>query len=79
MAIQKVNVAVSSDYLSRFSDVVERCRVAGLEVEQVLPMIGVITGTVDAQKLAQIQKVEGVNAVEEQTEYQLPPPESDLQ
>lgn len=79
MAKVSLSVAVKDDYLDRFSDVAEDCRKAGLKVEEELEQIGVITGTIDAAKADALKKVRGVAHVEESHDYQLPPPESEIQ
>lgn len=53
---------------------------AGLRLGAVLPETGVITGSVeDADAIASLEAVEGVAAVEQAQEFQLPPPDSDVQ
>ncbi len=79
MAVEKVNVSVADDYLDQFDEVVRRLEKAGLKVEQELEAIGVVCGSIDSAKLADFDKVEGIAAVEEQRDYQLAPPESDVQ
>jgi hypothetical protein len=75
----KVSIVVAEDYESRFPEVLEAAQLAGLEVEEQLPTIGVITGTIDESKRSMLERVQGVAAVESPRTYQLPPPESDIQ
>lgn len=79
MATAKVQVAIANDYLDRIDEVVRRCKQAGLKVEQQLEFIGVITGSIGVERLAALQKVEGVSSVEQTRAYDIPPPESDIQ
>jgi hypothetical protein len=79
MAIEKVTVAVADDYQDRFSEVVERSKKAGLDVDQQLQTVGVVTGSIDADKVKDLEQVEGVAAVESARRIQLPPPDSDVQ
>jgi hypothetical protein len=79
MASEKVNVVVADDYLDRFSEVVKRAKEAGLQVEQPLETIGVVSGSIDPAKLAALKRVEGVTAVEPSRDFQLAPPESEIQ
>jgi hypothetical protein len=52
---------------------------AGMQIGQVLPEIGVITGAaVTSVKLA-ISALPGVAAVRYEQSFQLPPPDSDIQ
>jgi hypothetical protein len=75
----KVNIVVADDYENRFPEVVEAAQQAGLDVEEQLPTIGLITGTIDESKRSMLERVQGVAAVEAPRTYQLPPPESDIQ
>jgi hypothetical protein len=79
MAIAHVNVSVADDYLDRFAMVVQRCQKAGLKVEQQLAQIGVMSGAIDSEKLADLERVEGVAAVEQSRTYQIAPPDSKIQ
>ena len=74
-----VNVVVADDYQDRFSEVVDAARQAGLDVEEQLTTIGLITGAIDESKRSALERVHGIAAVEERRTYQLPPPESDVQ
>ena len=79
MPMEQVTVSVADDYYERFSEVVERSERAGLEVEEQLTSAGVVTGTIDSAKRADLERVEGVAAVEVSRAFQLPPPDSDVQ
>ncbi|MEY2516813.1 MAG: hypothetical protein QOJ89_4171 [bacterium] len=74
-----VTVTVAESQLAQIEDVAERLRAAGMHVEQVLPAIGVITGTVPAAQLTALAEVEGVASIEEQTKFELPPPDAEVQ
>ena len=53
---------------------------AGLRLGAVLPETGVITGSVeDEAAIEPLGEVEGVEAIELAEEFQLPPPDSDVQ
>ena len=75
----KVSVVVADDYRDRVSEVVEAARQAGLDVEEQLATIGLITGAIDESKRPLLERVRGVSAVEVRRTFQLPPPESDVQ
>ncbi len=51
----------------------------GVKVEQIMDTVGVITASCDAQIASTLPQIEGVAAVEEEQEYQLPPPDSEIQ
>ena len=67
------------DAAQPFDVVVERLRAAGLEVTQTLPVVGTIVGLAQTSALDRLAGVDGASAVERSAEYQLPPPESEVQ
>jgi hypothetical protein len=71
-------IVVSVD-LERVPDVVKRLREAGMEVTQALPTTGVVTGSAPASQIADLERVEGVTAVEPSRRFDLPPPDSPVQ
>lgn len=72
-------VSVDEDHLADVGAVAERLQRAGLTVDETLADIGVITGSVDPARTAELEAVEGVAHVERSREFQLPPPDSDVQ
>lgn len=64
----KLSVLVEDASRGRYPEVVEKCRRAGLVVEQELASIGVITGCMEESLVAALRRVEGVSAVEPQRE-----------
>jgi hypothetical protein len=70
-----VAVTVDDAHLDGIDDLSERLRAAGMEVEQVLGPIGVITGSAPPgwESLADL---DGVAAVEPQRTMRLPPPDT---
>ena len=50
-----------------------------MKVDSVLEEVGVVSGSIEASKLADLRGVDGVQQVEELKEVHLPPPESDIQ
>ena len=79
MAIENVTISVADDHLSRFPEVVQRVQQAGVKVEQQLGNIGVVIGSIDSEKLADLNEVEGVAAVEPSRDIHIAPPDNDLQ
>ena len=75
----EVTVAVDDDHVGDLDAVASRLREAGLSVENVLAEIGMITGRTDEAHAAGLQDVEGVAHVERSREYQLAPPDSEVQ
>ena len=79
MPIENVNVAVADDCMDRFPEVVKAVKKAGLKVEQELELLGMMSGSIDSAKLEKLSKVPGVATVEHAHEFQLPPPDSEVQ
>ena len=79
MASEYVNVAVADDHLDRFAEVVRRMERAGLKVDQQLEQVGVVSGSIDPAKLAELDRVDGVATVERSREIRIAPPDSDIQ
>ena len=73
-----INVTVHQEYLSAIADVADALRARGMQVEQVLEM-GFITGSAPDDSLGDLKKVSGVQSVDEELGYQLPPPDDDIQ
>jgi hypothetical protein len=74
-----VLVSVAEDHLDRLGEVVEHLQAAGLRVAETMEHLGVVAGTIAARRMAGLRGVEGVDAVEPNRPYQLPPPASDVQ
>ncbi len=79
MSGQKVSVAVANDHLDKFQEVARKAREAGLEVDEEMPDLGLLTGTVAPEKLGALQRIKGIRAVETQRTIRVPPPNSDVQ
>lgn len=73
-----VSVTVDRQHLSAIGDVADALRARGMRVEQVLEM-GFITGSVSSDSLPALHAVSGVESVDAELDYRLPPPEEDLQ
>jgi hypothetical protein len=74
-----VTIAIADDHLKQLSEVVSRLRAAGLEVQQVMAEIGVVTGTCDSSQVAGLSNVAGVESVEGDRTIRLAPPDSPIQ
>ena len=74
-----VTVTVADSHASDIDEVAGRLRDAGMQVDQVLGTLGVITGSIDATRIAALEQLDGVAAVEEQTGFQIAPPDADVQ
>lgn len=74
-----VSIAVDDAYADQILTVVERLQAMGMEVEQTLPNIGVISGSIDADRVNRLYQVAGVQHIESAQNYQLPSPDADVQ
>jgi len=75
----RITVTVEADLLAHIDELVDRLRAAGMRVDQVLQPVGVITGSIPGPNRAMIEALPGVAAVEDQTAFQLPHPDADIQ
>lgn len=75
----QVMISVDDEHMPEIGKVAERCRKAGLQVDEALEEVGIITGSIPEKELASLSGVKGVASVERGQQYQLPPPDSDIQ
>jgi hypothetical protein len=76
---EKVTISVADDAIDRIDEVVAALESGGLQVDQVLRPLGVITGSADTRHVEALGGVAGVASVEPQRTFRLPPPDSDVQ
>jgi hypothetical protein len=74
-----VTVTVADSHREDIDAVARALELAGMQVEQILPVLGIITGSVAEEQIAALEAVEGVAAIERQTNFQLPPPDAEVQ
>jgi len=79
MSKTKISVLVDDENLHRLNDVVKQVKGVGMDVDRVLESSGVVTGSVDANKLKMLKKVKGISSIEEEREFQIAPPTSEVQ
>jgi hypothetical protein len=72
-------ISVDDEHLGRFSEVVKNVEDVGMAVDQQMEEIGVVTGSIEPEKVAPLSNVEGVSYVERSREFQIAPPDSDVQ
>lgn len=75
----KVTISLDDAHLEQIEPVTAQLKEAGLEVEQTLATLGIVTGTVEADKLSSLSEVTGVESVEIDQTIQLAPPDSAVQ
>jgi hypothetical protein len=75
----RVIVTVADLALPKVRQLARDLRQAGMVVDQVLTATGIITGSVDPASLAKLRALPGVDKVEPDSDFQLPPPDSEVQ
>jgi hypothetical protein len=75
----KISISVDDAHLSEMEKISQNLRSSGVNVEQTLPSIGIINGSIDPDLVNSLYQIEGVQQVEQQGTYQLAPPSSDIQ
>ncbi|GGS55871.1 MULTISPECIES: ketohydroxyglutarate aldolase [Actinokineospora] len=77
--VERVLVVLADSGLARLPEVVAGLEAAGLRVDEVLDSVGVISGAVAVDAVSALAEVDGVEAIEPITTFQLPEPGSDVQ
>ena len=77
----RVNITLSipDEHLPNYRELVKQLKQAGLQVDQEMEALGIVTGSVDAEKIDHLKRIKGIGNIEQSREYQLPPPDSDVQ
>ncbi len=75
----EVLVSVEDGHLERLSAVAEALRSAGMEVDEVMDDLGVVSGSIEPAKIERLAAVTGVASVERSREVRIPPPDSPVQ
>lgn len=79
MSNVNLSIAIDENHIDQILEVSQNLQSAGMNVEQLLDKLGIITGSCDSEKVESLSRVEGVSHVELSREYKLAPPESDVQ
>lgn len=64
MKTVNISVSVNDEYVDKILEVSTNLQAAGMNVENIMPILGVITGSVESTQIDALSQVEGVNAVE---------------
>jgi phosphotransferase system IIB component len=75
----KISVSIHDENLSEIETISQNLQSHGVNVEQTLLSIGIITGSIEPHLVDSLSKIQGVKQVEMQQSYQLAPPNSDIQ
>jgi len=73
----KVSVTVDDDHLDTIDEVAEGLRERGMQVDQVLASVGIVTGS--AQDVAALNSVPGVASVDLEEGIDIGPPDQEIQ
>ena len=76
---EKVTVTVGDDHVGDIARVVSQLKAEGMTVDQVLEVVGMITGSVPSERRAAIEGLPGVVSVENEHTFQIPPPDAEVQ
>ncbi|GAA4426051.1 hypothetical protein ACFQV2_16015 [Actinokineospora soli] len=76
---ERVLVVLADSGMARLPEVVAGLEAAGMEIDEVLDSVGVITGAVPAAAVTALTAVDGVEGIEPVTTFQIPDPDSDVQ
>jgi hypothetical protein len=76
-----VLIVVDDAHFGQMGEVVERLREAGVSVRDADEVVGTVMGSIDDAnvQLHALERLEGVDVVEEEQTYELPPPDSPVQ
>lgn len=75
----KISVSVNDESLSEIERISQNLQSFGMNIEQALPSIGIINGSIEPNLFDSLYQIKGVKQVEPQETYQLAPPNSDIQ
>ncbi|WP_392477024.1 hypothetical protein [Nostoc sp. C110] len=79
MSQVQVSVSVDNVHLHQIGQISQQLRLYGMNVEQILSSIGVINGSIQSELLNSLYQIEGIKNIETQQNYQLLPPNFDIQ
>ena len=75
----KITVSIDEAHINQIQEIAAQLGAMGMEIKQTMPAIGLVIGSVQAEKIPSLYKVEGIQNVEPERTYQLAPPNSDVQ
>lgn len=75
----KVSISIDDAHLEQIREISQKLQSVGLHVEQTLPIVGIISGSVESDQINAFYQVEGVQHIEPEGGFQLAPPDSEIQ
>jgi len=79
MAKVRLSLSVSDSHLKHLGKIAQAAKKAGMVVEQQLDTLGILTGSIDADKVSKLHRIDGVSSVEPERQVGVPPPERPVQ
>lgn len=61
----EIIVKVDKNYKEKLPEIAAKCKSAGMDVEQQMSALGMISGSAEKSNIGKIEKIEGVAYVEE--------------
>lgn len=61
----EVIVKIEDSHADKISEIADKCRAAGMQVESKMSAVGMITGKIEAANIGKIERITGVSYVEE--------------
>lgn len=71
MSEVKISISVDDNHLSQIEEISEKLKSLGMNVEQILSVIGVVNGSIESEKLNSLYQIKGVQNIERQENYQI--------
>ncbi len=79
MGMTEITVTVDDAHLDKIEELAAQLRDSGMQVDQVLNEVGLISGSAPYECRSDLCAVPGVESVEGARAFRLPPPESSVQ
>jgi hypothetical protein len=79
VTVRRVSVSVDDAHVDSIDTVADALRGHGMEVDQVMGSLGIISGSVPEESRSALLAVTGVASVDDPRGFQLPPPDSPVQ
>ncbi|MEO0845749.1 MAG: ketohydroxyglutarate aldolase [Cyanobacteria bacterium J06648_1] len=75
----KISISVDDAHLSAIEQVSQQLKSTGMNVEQILSAIGVISGSIQSEKVNSLYKINGIQNIMPERTIQLSPPNLGIQ
>jgi hypothetical protein len=79
IGMSKIRLSLSVDAGEQLEKVARAAKKIGMNIESSLSDLGVLTGSIEANKLDKLHKIEGVTSIEPERQVGVPPPSSPIQ